>query len=102
MIFFNDFIIGQSEQERLQREVEILRRQLTEKNRRIKMLEAELEHLHSRDQREATNLEYALQQVENNLKQTTVSISKIFGIFFLKKFDLRFIKFKYSISETSH
>lgn len=60
-----------SEQERLQRDVEMLRRQLAEKNRRIKRLETELEHLHSRDQRETTNLEYALQQVENNLKQTT-------------------------------
>ncbi|EEB11892.1 conserved hypothetical protein [Pediculus humanus corporis] len=59
------------EHDRLLREVDSLRCQIVEKNRRIELLESELEHLQSTDQREAASLEFAFKEVENNLKHTT-------------------------------
>ncbi|KAK6634201.1 hypothetical protein RUM44_004809 [Polyplax serrata] len=59
------------EHERLIREIESLRCQLSEKNRRLEIMESELEHMHKTDQRETASLEYAFQDIESNLKQTT-------------------------------
>lgn len=48
---------------------------MAEKNRRIHLLESEIEDLRARERREADSLEYTLRlQMERNLKQAMVSV----------------------------
>ncbi|CAD6202042.1 GSCOCG00002915001-RA-CDS [Cotesia congregata] len=61
----------QMEIEMLRHNLEIARRQNSEKNRRIQMLEAELASRRAVDYEETAHLEKAMEQVEDNLKRST-------------------------------
>ncbi|XP_008558181.1 uncharacterized ENTR1 family protein isoform X2 [Microplitis demolitor] len=76
----NDVTINNSESsnpplhlevEMLRHNLEIARRQNSEKNRRIQLLEAELASRRAVDYEETAHLEKAMEQVEDNLKRST-------------------------------
>lgn len=61
----------QMENERLRRELDISRRQLSEQARRIQFLEKEVCTMQSKEHEETASLEKAIEQVEDNLKRST-------------------------------
>lgn len=59
--------------ERLQREVDLLRRQLTEQTNRADLLKRELEDVRNQENRYKQHLIETLEQLEENLKMSNVS-----------------------------
>ncbi|XP_069688076.1 uncharacterized ENTR1 family protein [Periplaneta americana] len=61
----------QLENDRLRRDIEVLRRQLADQTRRVQTIEKELYTVRSKEHEETATLEKAIEQVEDNLKRTT-------------------------------